>query len=227
MICIPSTSGSAAEVTPSALITDPTIPAKCTIHSSELVPYAAIIDPDIADSMPKPLQSDTACDALTHAVAGYVNLNGNDVTRKFCLQAAKILFENLPKAYQGNKNAKEQVHYAATIAGLGFGNCGLGVEHPIASMVGASFHVTHGRACSTALPYVVRFNSIVVGDLYAKLARGVGFKGSDKYQAVDYLIKEIMNTKKQLEMPDKFKDIGIPENEYLSALDGFVKKRLV
>ena len=222
---IPSTSGTGSEVSWSSIITDPSIPAKCVIHSTELIPSLAIVDPDIADSMPKSLQADTGLDALTHAIESYVSLQANDFSRGCALHATTLLMKYLPPAYlQDDKEAKEHVHYAPSIAGMSVANSGLGVDHIVSAMVGNMFHLTHGQSCGIVLPYVIKFNAGAAEERFTELARAIGYTGGDISEAVDYLVQRVIELKKQLGHPESYREAGIPEEAYLAAMKGFIEK---
>lgn len=222
---VPSTSGTGSEVSYGCVVNDPTIPAKCVIAFMELVPNVAILDPDIADSMPKSVQADTGLDALSHAMPAYVSVLGNDFSSACALQAIVLIMRYLPLAcIEGDKDAKEHMHYAASLAGKAFANSGVGIEHIIGTMFGGRFHISHGRACGIALPYMIKFNASVAGDRFAELARAVGYNGSDQSEAVDYLVQRTIELRKQLGIPDSYREAGVPEDVYLAELKGFIEK---
>jgi alcohol dehydrogenase class IV len=204
-------------------VTDPGIHAKCPIVNPELKPNMAIVDPDIADSMPKGVLADTGLDALTHAIESYVSGLANDFSRGHSLEAIRLLMKYLPPAYlENDPSAKEHIHYAATIAGLAFSNSANGICHTIATKVGGVFKLTHGRGNAIALPYSVQYNSKVVGELFIPISRAIGYSGDDRSKAADYLIQRIRQVQKQLEMPGSYKDAGIDENAYKGKVKEFV-----
>jgi len=224
LIGIPSTSGTGSEVSWGAVITDPSIPAKCLIPSTEQIPNMAILDPDIADSMPKAVRADTGLDALTHAIEAYVSLQGNDFSRGCALQSTTLLMKYLVPAYlQDDKEAKEHQHYAASLAANGFSNSGLGIDHVVAILIGNMFHFTHGRTCGILLPYTIKFNATVAGERYAELARAVGYNGSDVNEAVDYLVQKVIEVKRQLESPESYQKADVPEAAYLEKVPKMIE----
>ena len=132
-IAIASTSGTGSDVSQVCVLTDPRISTKCPIRSPELIPNLAIVDPDIADTMPSEVLADTGLDALTHAIESYVNIQANDFSRGLSLQAITLIMKHLPSAYaEHDPVAKEHMHYAATIAGMAFSNSANGICHTIA-----------------------------------------------------------------------------------------------
>ena len=224
-IGITATSGTASEVSWAGAITDPTINVKCIVGSPFLIPTVAILDPDLADSMPKVLQADTGLDALTHALEAYTSVFGSDLTRSFAFQSTVLLMKYLVPAYvDGDKEAKEHVHYAASMAGCAFSNSGLGADHVVATQVGGKFHLTHGRACAVVLPYTIKFNGKAAGELYTHIARATGYNGNDQDDAVNHLLQGVIEIQKQLEMPGSYSEVGIPKDQYVEELQDMLEK---
>jgi alcohol dehydrogenase class IV len=218
-IGIATTSGTGSEVTWAAAITDPTINVKCVVGSPNLIPNIAILDPDLVDSMPKVVQADSGLDALAHAIESYTSLGANDLSRAYAFRSSVLLLQYLTPAYvERDSEAIERVHYAASMAGCGLSNSGLGVDHVVATQVGATFHLTHGRACAVTLPQAIKFNGDAAGDLYLDLARATGYNGTDPKGGVDHLVESIIGIQKNLEMPGNYRDAGVPEDEYKAQL---------
>jgi len=223
-VAISSTSGSGSDASHVAVITDHAIHAKCPIVNPELKPNVTIVDPDIADSMPKGVLADTGLDALTHALESYVAVPANDFSRGISLEAICLLMKYLPPAYEeNNPEAKEHVHYAATMAGLAFSNSGNGICHTVATKVGGEFKLTHGRGNAIALPYAIRYNAKVAADLYTTVSRAVGYNGDNGPKAIDYLIQRIRQLQKQLGMPGSYKEVGIKETAYYDKIKEFAQ----
>ncbi len=221
-VAISSTSGTGSDASHVSIVTDPAISAKCPIVSQELKPNIAIVDPDIADSMPKEVMADAGIDALTHAIESYVSGMANDFSQGLSLQAIISLIKYLPLSFLGNDPvAKEHIHYAATMAGLAFSNSANGICHTVATKVGGSFKLTHGRGNAIALPYSIQYNAKVVGDLFATISRAVGYSGEDASKATDYLIQRIRQLQKQLDMPGSYKEVGIKESAYNEKIKEF------
>ncbi len=224
-VAVPSTSGTGSEVSYACILTDPALRAKCPILSPELIPDMAIIDPDLADTMPPQVLADSGLDALAHAVESYVSVRANDFSRGLSLRAISLILRYLPVAFRENDRvAREHVHYAATVAGIAFSNSSNGICHSIADKVGAAFKLTHGRANAIALPFTVQFNREVAGDRYAEIALAAGHEGRDRDKAIDDLIQSIRELKKALGIPENYRQAGVPEDRYYSRLKEFSEK---
>ena len=227
-VAVSSTSGTGSEATFSCILTDTSIPAKRAILSSEIMPQIAIVDPDLADSMPPEVRADTGIDALTHGIESYVCAKANDFSRGNSLQAITLIMKYLPSAFLENDPvAREHVHYGATLAGVGFANSALGISHSIALLVGATFKLTHGRANAIVLPFTIKYNASVAGEFFAQIGRSIGYNGDDRGKAVDYLIQRIDEVKKQLKVQRSFKEVGIGERAYSARVKEFATKALV
>ncbi|MGC9349936.1 MAG: iron-containing alcohol dehydrogenase, partial [Anaerolineae bacterium] len=159
LITVPTTSGTGAEVTWAIVLTDTDAQRKLSLGNREATPDIAIVDPDMAMGMPPQLTADTGMDALTHAVEGYTCAWHTEMTDGICLQAVRLIFEHLPKAYANgdDRAAREHMHNAATLAGLGFGNAMASMAHAAGHALGAAFHVPHGRAVGLLLPYTIEY----------------------------------------------------------------------
>jgi hypothetical protein len=223
-VSVASTSGTGSDVSYISVLTDPKISAKCPIRSPELIPDLAIVDPDIADSMPPELRADTGLDALTHAMESYVSVQANDFSRGLSLQAILLILEHLLPAFAGNSVAKEHMHYAATVAGVAFSNSANGICHTVADKVGMAFKLSHGRANAIALPYVIKFNSTIVGDLFRTVSGALGYHGKDSRDAVEDLIRRISEVRRELGVPGSYREAGISESAYYSKLKEFTVK---
>src|SRR5690606_34585519 len=161
LVCIPTTSGTGAEVTPFAVITDDKTGIKYPLADYALTPTVAIIDPELTARMPATLAADSGFDALTHATEAYVSVYANDFTDGMALHAIRLIFENLEESVRGGEaavEAREKMHNAGTIAGMAFGNAFLGIVHAMAHTIGSTFHLVHGRTNATLLPHVIRYN---------------------------------------------------------------------
>jgi alcohol dehydrogenase class IV len=226
-VTVPSTSGTGSDVTHVCVLTDPRIPAKCPIRSSVLTPDLAIVDPDIADTMPPAVLADSGLDALTHAIESYVSIQSNDFSQGLSLQAITLVMKHLPPAFTDRApEAKEHMHYAATIAGIAFSNSSNGLCHTIADKVGASFKLSHGRANAIALPYVIKYNSRIVGAHFTNIARALGYRGEDPQEAVEHLIRRISAVRRQLGVPGSYKEAGIPEGAFDAKIKEFATRAL-
>lgn len=223
-VAISSTSGTGSDASHVSVVTDPAVHAKCPIVSPELKPNMAIVDPDLADSMPKVVLADSGLDALTHAIESYVSGLANDFSRGLSLESIRLLMQYLPPAYLENDSiAKEHIHYAATIAGVAFSNSANGICHTVATKVGGAFKLTHGRGNAIALPYSIQYNRKVAGDLFTDISRAVGYNGDDLSKATDYFIQRIWQVQKQMEMPGSYRDAGINEGAYKEKIKEFAR----
>lgn len=164
LVCIPTTSGTGAEVTPFAVITDPETGVKYPLADYALTPTVAIVDPVLTGEMPPSLAADSGFDALTHATEAYVSVYANDFTDGMALHAIRLIFANLQTSVTGGPEAteaREKMHNAGTIAGMAFGNAFLGIVHAMAHTIGSRFGLVHGRTNATLLPHVIRYNGTV------------------------------------------------------------------
>jgi alcohol dehydrogenase class IV len=226
-VTVPSTSGTGSDVTHVCVLTDPRISAKCPIRSSMLTPDLAIVDPDIADTMPPAVLADSGLDALTHAIESYVSIQSNDFSQGLSLQAITLVMKHLPPAFTDHApEAKEHMHYAATIAGIAFSNSSNGLCHTIADKVGAFFKLSHGRTNAIALPYVIKYNSRIAGADFANIARALGYRGEGPQGAVEDLIRRISAVRRQLGVPGSYKEAGIPEAAYDAKIKEFSTRAL-
>ena len=176
LITIPTTSGTGAEVTWAIVLTDTEVGRKLGLGNRENTADLAIVDPEMAKGMPRQLTIDTGLDALTHAVEGYTCTWHTDMTDGICLQAAQLVLEYLPHAAAngGDLAARERMHNAATLAGLGFGNAMASMAHACGHALGGRFHVPHGRAVGLLLPYTIQFMAAQAPERFALMADALG-----------------------------------------------------
>lgn len=214
---IPSTSGSATEVTAFSVITDYAKGIKYPLADYNITPDIAILDPAIAETMPKTLAAHTGMDALTHAIEAYVSTAHSVFTDPYALTAIKMVFDNLESSCEGNANAREQMHYAQCMAGMAFSNALLGIVHSLAHKTGAAFstgHVPHGCANAIYLPYVIRFNQPAAQGRYAEIARFIGLSGASDAELTRILTDKINALNKTLGIPATLKEFGVDEAEF-------------
>lgn len=216
---IPSTSGTATEVTAFSVVTNYQEGIKYPLADYEITPDIAILDPDIADTMPPKLIAHTGMDALTHAMEAYVAVNRSDFTDPLALHAIKMIFENMIDAYEGNPEAKEKMHVAQCLAGMAFTNALLGITHSMAHKTGAMFSIPHGCANAIYLPYVIDYNKKSVAKSYAEVAKHVGLTGETEDELIDKLTKKIMKMNMLMSISVSLKDYGIDEKEFVSKID--------
>ena len=235
MVAIPTTSGTGSEVTSFAVISDKTINKKYPLADYELTPDVAIVDPDLVMSLPQGITADTGMDVLTHALEAYVSNMASDYTDGLAEKAVELVFKNLREAYNNgtNKQAREKMHNASTIAGMAFTNAFLGINHSLAHKLGAEFHLPHGRLNAILLPYVIKYNAtkptkfvsfpkyeyFIADQKYAEISRKMGFDASTVEKGVSSLIREIQKLNSDLNIPSSFKDAGISEKEFLEKVD--------
>ena len=235
MVAIPTTSGTGSEVTSFAVISDKTINKKYPLADYELTPDVAIVDPDLVMSLPQSITADTGMDVLTHALEAYVSNMASDYTDGLSEKAIELVFKNLRESYNNgtNKQAREKMHNASTIAGMAFTNAFLGICHSLAHKLGAEFHLPHGRLNAILLPYVIKYNAskptkfvsfpkyeyFIADQKYAEISRKMGFAASTVEEGVASLIKEVQKLNKDLNIPASFKEAGIAEQEFLDKVD--------
>jgi acetaldehyde dehydrogenase/alcohol dehydrogenase len=235
LVCIPTTSGTGAEVTPFAVITDNTTGQKYPLADYALTPSVAIVDPTLAADLPRTITADSGFDALTHATESYVSVYANDFTDGLALQAIKMIFGYLERAVNhggADPEAREKMHNAGTIAGMAFGSAFLGIVHAMSHTLGATFHIAHGRTNAVLLPHVIRYNGSVPGKLtgwpkyeeyraperFQDIARALGLPAGTPQEGVDSYAAAIERLRDAVGIEASFKRIGVDEQEFLDAL---------
>ena len=218
-LAIPSTSGTATEVTAFSVITDYAKGIKYPLADFNITPDVAVVDPELAETMPKTLTAHTGMDALTHAIEAYVSTMNGPFTDPLALRAIEMVFENLPASYNGDMDAREQMHYAQCLAGMAFSNALLGIVHSMAHKTGAAFstgHIPHGCANAIYLPYVIQYNAkdATAKKRYADIARFVKLPGSTDDELVKALCDKIDAYNVELGIPKTLREFGIEEKEF-------------
>lgn len=214
LFALPTTAGTAAEVTINYVITDETNMKKMVCVDVHDIPVCAIIDPDLMQSMPQSLASTTGMDALTHAMEGYITKAGWLIPDMFHINAMALIYKNLEKAANEKDDiAIEKMAYAQYIAGMGFSNVGLGIVHSMAHSLGAFFDTPHGLANSILLPHVMRFNGQVCPDLFRNMGRafGLNMEGLNDYEVIETIVDAIQELSKSMNIPQRLRDVGIPK----------------
>ncbi len=204
-IAVPTTAGTAAEVTINYVITDVEKKRKFVCVDTNDIPAVAVIDPDMMSSMPKGLTASTGMDALTHAIEGYTTRAAWEITDMFHLEAIRLISENLRGAVNNEPKGREGMAMAQYIAGMGFSNVGLGIDHAMAHTLSAYYDTPHGVACAMMLPLVMEYNQDCTGEKYREIARAMGVAGVDEMTQEEYR-KAAVDAVKQLSA-----DVGIPE----------------
>ena len=232
-IAIPTTSGTGSEVTAISVITDTKNKTKIPIKDASMLPDVAILDASLTLSVPPAVTADTGMDVITHAIEAYVATGANRFTDLFVEEAIVLAFSNILKVYYNgnNKNARQNMHDASCMAGIGFNNAGLGINHSLAHVIGGSFGVSHGRANAILLPYVIEYNSGLLdgcvdkfGKPYSKIASLLGLDCGGIERNVIALIEMIKRVNEKLEIPSGFKSYGIDEVAYRAAINEMASK---
>lgn len=216
IFALPTTAGTAAEVTINYVITDPTRVKKMVCVDPHDIPIVAIVDTELMASMPASLASATGMDALTHAMEGYITKAAWDMTDMFHLKAMSIIYQNLPKAVlEHDMDAINNMGVAQYIAGMGFSNVGLGIVHSMAHQLGAVYDTPHGLANAVLLPYVMRYNGEVCPDRFVDMGRafGLDMNGVTGMDAVMKVVNAIQDLNQKLGIPAHLKEVGVKEED--------------
>lgn len=206
IIAVPTTAGTAAEVTINYVITDTEKNRKMVCVDVHDIPVVAVVDPDMMSSMPKGLTAATGMDALTHAIEGYITAGAWDLSDMFHLKAIEIISKNLRGAVENTPEGREGMALGQYIAGMGFSNVGLGIVHSMAHPLGAVYDTPHGVANAIILPTVMEYNAPATGEKYRNIAKAMGVTGVDD-MSLEEARKAAVDAVKQLSQ-----DVGIPEN---------------
>ena len=241
-IAIPTSAGTGSEVTPFAVITDEKTGVKYPLADYELMPNMAIVDTDLHMSAPKGLTAASGIDAVTHALEAYASVMATDYTDGLAIQALKVIFKYLPRAYENGQTdveAREKMANAATMAGMAFANAFLGVCHSMAHKLDAFHHLPHGIANALMIDEVLRFNAAEapakMGTFsqydhpktlrrYAEVAEALGLGGKTDKDKLENLIKAIDELKEKIGIKKTIKDYGIDEQDFLARLDDMVEQ---
>ncbi|MFF8806689.1 bifunctional acetaldehyde-CoA/alcohol dehydrogenase [Streptomyces omiyaensis] len=235
LVAIPTTSGTGSEVTPFAVISDPEAARKYPLADYALTPDVAIVDPVLPLNLPPKVTADSGFDALTHATEAYVSAYANDFTDGQCLQAIRLIFENLETCVkEGAKapEARERMHNASTIAGMAFANAFLGLVHAMAHTLGNTFHVAHGRTNALLLPHVIRHNGTVTHkavpwpkaevyrapERYQEIARTLGLPAATPEEGVESYARAVEELRERCGIPAGFRAEGVDEAAFMEAL---------
>ena len=241
-IAVPTSAGTGSEVTPFAVITDETTGQKYPLADYELLPKMAIVDANMMMNAPKGLTSASGVDALVHSIEAYASMMATEFTDGLALEAIKIIFEYLPRAYENGANdpeAREKMANAATMAGMAFANAFLGICHSMGHKLGAYHHLPHGVTVALVLDEVMRFNSAEVPNKmgtfpqydhphtlrrYAEIAETLNIGGENDYEKMENLIRKIDELKDRIGIKRTIKEYGIDEQTFLATLDEMSEK---
>lgn len=218
-IAIPTTSGTATEVTSFSVITDDKTGVKYPIADYNITPDVAILDTDLVQSMPIKLVANTGMDALTHAIETYVSKAKNPITDGLAMKAIEMIGCNLIKSFNGEVQPRKDMHIAQCLAGMAFSNAMLGISHSMAHKTGKIFDIPHGCANAIYLPYVITFNSKVAGNDYAEVAKRLNLKGENVQELVKALIEFIDELKKTMKVPATLKEYGVSEEKFKANVE--------
>lgn len=232
-VAIPTTSGTGSEVTPFAVITDSATHVKYPLADYALTPDVAIVDSQFVETVPKKTVAYSGLDTLTHAIESFVSNMASDYTRPLSLQAIKLVFENLTASYNGDIDAREKMHNAATLAGMAFANAFLGVDHSIAHKLGGEFGLPHGLAIAITLPHVIRYNFKEPRKLtmwpkyeyfradedYAEIARYIGLTGKNKEELKEALVNKIIDLAHSVDTTLSLKANGVDKKHFDASVD--------
>ncbi len=226
---IPTTSGTATEVTAFSVITNYQTGVKYPLADFNITPDVAIVDPDLVMGLPAKQVAYTGMDALTHAIEAYVSTLNCPFTDPLALQAIEMVLDYLPASFNGNKTAREEMHYAQCLAGMAFSNALLGIVHSMAHKTGAAFstgHIPHGCANAIYLPYVIKYNAKdpVAAKRYAEIARRMGLSGTSEKAFINSLCEKIDEFNATLHIPKTLKEFGINEDEFKEKISGIAER---
>ena len=218
LVAIPTTSGSGSEVTDFAILTHNNV--KHPLVDNKLCPDVAILDSDLLAGLPQSLIADAGFDILSHALESYVAKNAGAITDALAQDAFCTAFGLLPASFAGRTQVRQQIHTAATMAGMAFSQAGLGLCHAMAHALGGMFHVPHGRLNAILLPAVIGCNAHIAGEKYAKLARAAGLGGSADTVAVRNLKNGLIRLRRELQLPQTLAQAGVePQAVWLRSKD--------
>lgn len=233
-VAIPTTSGTGSEVTAFSVITDTQRQLKIPVVSTIMIPDAAILDPEFTRTVPPFVTADTGMDVLVHAIETYVSKEASDFTDIYAKKAIKQVFTYLVRAYKNGNDmeARQMMQEASCMAGIGFTNAGLGVNHSLAHAVGGHFKISHGRANAILLPTVIAYNARLNNPLhsvaarYTALAKALGFPADTEEEGVQSLIAAVQYLNRQLEIPSCFEVHGIDPMAYKAQIDIMTKNAM-
>lgn len=226
IIALPTTSGTAAEVTINYVITDEENTVKLVCVDPKDIPVLSIVDTELMSGMPNLTAASTGLDALTHAMEGYITKAAWEMTDMFHLEAIRIIYHNLEAAVNKDKNAMEQMGLAQYVAGMGFSNVGLGIVHSMAHQLGATYDVPHGIACSLFLPYVLEWNGVVCPDRFRTMGEkcfDLDLSNVTDEEAVKAVVQCIRNLETKLGVPQHMNEVGAKREDF----DVLAQKALV
>jgi alcohol dehydrogenase class IV len=228
LIAIPTTSGTGSEATWAIVITDTKEKRKMELASKELVPDIVILDPQLPITMPKRLVADTGVDALVNALEAYISQWHNYFSDLPAINAVQAIFKYLPRSYNNSqdKEAKENMHYAATMAGLAFSNSQICVAHAMGHALGALFKIPHGRSVAAVLTFAVEYMAKEAMERFGDLADAVGIKAETDREALEKFVQALKRLLKDVDEPTSIRELGIGWNDFQGELDNLVERAM-
>jgi len=224
LVCIATTSGTGAEATFAVVLTDTAEQRKLSLINREIVPDIAIVDPEMAWAMPPEITAGTGMDALTHAVEGYTCTWKNDFTDGLCIKAIQIVFQYLSRVVKDGNDmeAREKMHNAGCIAGIGFINALSSMAHAAGHSLGAIFHTPHGRAVGLFLPYTIEFIGEAREELWAEIAHAIKLEVPKGTKAATVLAQAIRGLAREINQPLSIKETGIPLDSFNKVMEKLI-----
>lgn len=227
MIAIPTTTGTGAEVTSYAVLTDRENSLKIPLKDEFLIPDIAVITDEFTKLLPKNVIAEGGLDALTHSIEAYTSKQGNFYTRVYAGEALKLIFKNLLVMYNDVSNAESRLNMAkaSCLAGISFDKSGLGINHSLAHFIGARYHIPHGRCNGIILPYIIKYNSkdLETARLYRDISKELGLPAKTIEEGIFSLIKWIEIMKEEMCISKRLRDLGIEKEEYMRLIPDIIE----
>jgi lactaldehyde reductase len=224
IIAVPTTAGTAAEVTINYVITDVQKKRKFVCVDAHDIPVVAVVDPEMMSTMPPALTAATGLDALTHAIEGYITKGAWELSDMFHIKAIEIIARSLRGAVANTAEGREGMALGQYVAGMGFSNVGLGVDHSMAHTLSAYYDMPHGKACATLLPAVMEYNAPFTGEKYREIARAMGVKGVDNMTADEYrkaAVDAVATLAKDVGVECSLKGVAKEEDIHQMSVDAY------
>lgn len=222
-IAIPTTSGTGTEVTSFSVITNHKTGVKYPIADYNITPDIAIVDTNLVHTMTPQIVANTGMDALTHAFEAYVSKARNPITDALAMKSIEIVADTLVKSYQGESQARKDMHIAQCLAGMSFSNAILGIVHSMSHKTGKIFNIPHGCANAIYLSYAIEFNAKTAKADYADIAKRLGLPGNTAEELVASLVQLVKDFRATMDMPNTLKEFGVSEEEFRANLDEISK----
>ena len=228
MAAIPSTSGTGSEVTSFIVISDHAAKIKYPIADFDLTPDIAVLDSEVAKTMPPKLAAYTAMDALCHAVEAYVAQNRSNFTNPLAIHAITVLLGYMQQSYDGDLDARGEMHIAQCLSGMAFANAGLGITHSLAHKIGGALGVPHGLCNAILMPYIIRYNAHDRRAMrhYANIGRRLGLEGLREMNLCNSLIRTIRDMADYMSIPRTLQEAGVKEEDYLAAREAMARNAM-